>query len=277
MKYLIIVYLLLFCCLQANSQDYLQLADECFEKGDYECAKRNYTFFQTFDGRDMSAQIQKTDECMRTLNLADDYFKDEEWEKARERYQIVLEKNPKDPHAKKQLDLCEERLKAAKDRLKELAQEEAQIKDANEEISDADVEIKPFENVKFPAQTNKKPENLRIKKESSSRRSSLLFVAGGVSIAGGIAASLLSTKPYSEVNNGMIINGKEYNFIYAGVGVVAGGLCIGTGIKFKKKERVQPQNIDISYNRSHTPAKSYNYSHLNFVSYGNDVGLRLTF
>jgi len=43
---------------------------------------------------------------MRTLNLADDYFKDGEWEKAKQRYQIVLDKNPKDPHAKKQMDLC---------------------------------------------------------------------------------------------------------------------------------------------------------------------------
>jgi len=49
---------------------------------------------------------------MRTLNLADDYFKDGEWEKAKQRYQIVLDKNPKDPHAKKQFDLCEEYLKA---------------------------------------------------------------------------------------------------------------------------------------------------------------------
>jgi len=269
MKSFILLTLFLFCCLQANSQDYLKLAGECFDKGDYECAKRNYTFFQTFDGRDMSAQIQKTDECMRTLLLADDYFKDEELEKARERYQIVLEKNPNDPHAKKQFDLCEEHLKSANDRLKELAKEEAQKIDTDEQISEADVEIKPFENAKLPVQANRKDDNLRIKKETSSRRSSLLFVAGGVGIAGGIAATLLTTKPYSEVNNGMIINGKEYNLIYAGVGVVAVGVCIGTGIKFKKKERVQTQNIDFSYNNSH--------SHLNFVTYGNEIGLRLTF
>jgi len=113
----VIFTLFVFCCLHANGQDYLKLAGDCFDKGDYECAKRNYTFFQTFDGRDMSAQIQKTDECMRTLLLADEFFKEEEWEKARDRYQIVLEKNPKDPHAKKQLDLCEDRLKAASDKL----------------------------------------------------------------------------------------------------------------------------------------------------------------
>ena len=106
MKYLIIVYLLLFCFLQANGQDYLQFANDCFDKGDYECAKRNFINFQAYDGRDMSAQIKIADECIRTLNLADDYFKDTEWEKAKQRYQIVLDKNPKDLHAKKQMDLC---------------------------------------------------------------------------------------------------------------------------------------------------------------------------
>jgi len=123
MKNLIFTTLFIFCCLQANGQDYLQLANECFEKGDYECAKRNYTFFQTFDGKDISAQISKTDECLRTLNLADDYFKDAEWEKARERYKIVLEKNPNDPYVKKQIDLCEGLLKSKNYTLLKQAQE----------------------------------------------------------------------------------------------------------------------------------------------------------
>jgi len=95
MKNVIFLTLFLFCCLQANSQNYFQLANECFDKGDYECAKRNYTFFQTFDGRNIRTQIQNADECMRILNLADDYFKEKEREKAKERYQIVLEKNQK--------------------------------------------------------------------------------------------------------------------------------------------------------------------------------------
>ena len=109
MKQMIFFTLFLFCCLQANGQDdYMKLADECFEKGDYECAKRNYTLFQTWDGRDMSAQIQKADECFRTLIAADDYFKEKEYGKARDRYKTVLDKNPKDPYAKKQYDLCED-------------------------------------------------------------------------------------------------------------------------------------------------------------------------
>ena len=109
MKNVIFFTLFLFCCLQASGQeDYLKIADECFEKGDYECAKKNYTIFQTWDGRNMSAQIQTADECMRALNLADDYFKEKEYDKAKERYKIVLEKNPKDSYAKRLYDLCED-------------------------------------------------------------------------------------------------------------------------------------------------------------------------
>ena len=87
--------LILFCCFQAYSQDYLKIANDCFEKGDYECAKRNYTIFQTWDGRDMSAQIRKADECMRALISADEFFKADDWAKAKDRYQFLLERNPK--------------------------------------------------------------------------------------------------------------------------------------------------------------------------------------
>ena len=109
MKHVIFITLFLFCCLQASGQDdYLKLADECFEKGDYECAKKNYTLFQTWDGRDMSAQIQKAEECIRAMILADEYFKEKEYGKAKERYKIVMDKNPKDPYAKKLYDFCED-------------------------------------------------------------------------------------------------------------------------------------------------------------------------
>ena len=94
-------------CWQASGQNYLQLANECFDKGDYECAKRNYNLYQVFDGRDMSAEIQKADECFRTLITADDYFREQDWERARDRYLMVLERNPKDPHAQKRLVECD--------------------------------------------------------------------------------------------------------------------------------------------------------------------------
>ena len=151
MKHVIFFTLFLCCCLQANGQDYLKLADECFEKGDYDCAKRNYTIFQTWDGRDMSAQIQKAEECIRIMILADGYFKDKEYEKAKERYEIVLEKNPKDPYAKRQYGLCEEQLKSESENV---AADESKISDI----------------VNLPVQVDKKPDNPPSTGMSSSNR-----------------------------------------------------------------------------------------------------------
>jgi len=98
--------LFLYCCLVANGQDYLKIANDCFDKGDYECAKQNYTLFQTIDGRNMSAQIKNAEDCYRSLLIADEYFSDKDYEKARDRYKIVLDKNPKDPNARRKYDLC---------------------------------------------------------------------------------------------------------------------------------------------------------------------------
>jgi len=110
MKKLIVITLCLFCYLSASSQDYLKEATACFEKGDYECAKRNYTLFQTMDGKDMSEQIKLVEECLRVRTVADGYFEDGEYERARDRYKLVLEKNPQDPIAIKRFDECLQRL-----------------------------------------------------------------------------------------------------------------------------------------------------------------------
>jgi len=109
MKNLIFLSLFLFGCslVSAQGEDiYLPRANDCFEKGDYECAKRYYMFFQTKAGKDMSAQIQLAEECFRNLNIADNYFLNKEYEKAKEQCKAVLDKNPKDPYAKKLYDLC---------------------------------------------------------------------------------------------------------------------------------------------------------------------------
>ena len=111
MKNIIFLILFLFCCLQVSAQNYLQLANNCFEKGDYECAKKNYTLYQTFDGKDMSKLIQISDDCFKALLVADDYFKGKEYEKAHDRYKTILEKNPKDSHAKRRYNECERIIK----------------------------------------------------------------------------------------------------------------------------------------------------------------------
>ena len=264
MKYVIVLPLLLFCCLQAYGQDYLKEANACFEKGDYECARRNYTLFQTLDGRDMSVQIQIADECMRALQLADDYFKEEEFEKASNRYQFVLEKNPKDTYAQKQYDLCEKKLKPSNVEVAE------NLPDQKKE------EALPPEIINAPVPKEKIPDNLFVDKATKSRRSGRLYIIGGGCIAAGVAATFLATTPYEDPKyaEGYIEKGHAYNLIYAAAGIVAGGVCIGYGIHIKKKERAQ----HVSYNDPTTvPSCCDSRLHLNLVACGNHAGLRFTF
>ena len=107
MKNISILTFFLFCYLQVNSQNYLHIANACFDTGDYENAKKNYTLFQLHDGSsDISAKIQKINDCFQALIVADGYFKNKEWAKAKNQYKIVLEKNPNDRNAKTYYDLC---------------------------------------------------------------------------------------------------------------------------------------------------------------------------
>jgi len=106
MRNVLLTSLFLYCCLLANGQDYLKLAGDCFDKGDYECAKKNYTLFQTIDGRNMSAQIKNAEECFRILIIADEYFSEKDYGKAGDRYRALLDKNPSDPNAQKQYYVC---------------------------------------------------------------------------------------------------------------------------------------------------------------------------
>ena len=100
--------------------------------------------------------------------------------------------------------------------------------------------------------------------EKGRNRSSALFVAGGACIIGGIAATILTPKAYTDYGNGKIVEGKEYNLVYAVAGVAAGSICIGSGISLKKKD------ARLSANRNDNAI-------LNLVATGNGAGLRLTF
>ena len=133
MKKLVFIILCLLCYLPAISQDYLQEAITCFEQGDYECAKKNYTLFQTLDGKDMGVQITLVEECLRTRIVADGYFEDKDYKKARDRYKLLLEKNPQDPVAIKQYNECGNKLAEERQRVTELQQQEKQQERQNEQ------------------------------------------------------------------------------------------------------------------------------------------------
>jgi len=128
--------------------------------------------YQIFEGKDMSAEIQKADECFKALIAANDYFSNKRYEEARERYKVVLEKNPKDPYAKKQYEICEEILSirqstaqsqveaAAKDIITLRSGEDIQA--LVQEVGDVDVKYKRFDNPNGPSYTLKKSEIFSI-------------------------------------------------------------------------------------------------------------------
>ena len=257
MKHTIILPLLLFCCLQANGQDYLKIAGECFEKGDYECAKRNYTIFQTLDGSDMSAQIQKTDECIKILIIADGYFKDEEWEKASDRYQTLLEKNPKDLHAINQYYLCEKLIKLDNDKL----QGQTKVTAPNNNAFVVD-------NRSSKAQSNRTSQgmssNIRTHKPSSSVNTSSQLKFG---LSGGIQHP---TEEGSKLHVGGGISGEYLATPHIGIGLNAGYYVNGY---FQNGEGIKGLQVT-SYLVPVTLTGKYYLSTNNIQPYGGvDAGL----
>ena len=108
-------------------------------------------------------------------------------------------------------------------------------------------------------------------------KSTTFYALGGVSIAAGIAATLLLPKDYTEYEGTKRIEGKQYSLVYTVVGVVAGGVCIGLAINHKKKASEKPLNMSYDNIHSRSPSIRDNPSRLDLVATGNLVGLRLTF
>jgi len=104
-----------FCVLTINicqAQNYLQEGNTCFDKGDYKCATKNYSAEKANGtSQEMDKKIEKADNCFKILTVANYLFSDEKaYAKAKSKYEELLKINPKDPYAKKQLELCNKEL-----------------------------------------------------------------------------------------------------------------------------------------------------------------------
>ncbi|MDR2913223.1 MAG: SUMF1/EgtB/PvdO family nonheme iron enzyme [Tannerella sp.] len=104
------------CILTLNicqAQDYLQQGNDCFDRGDYDCAKTNYAAQKTYgSASEMDKKIEQCNNCLSVLPIANFLFSDKDYSRAKEQYEKLLAINPKDPYARKQVDLCQKQLNA---------------------------------------------------------------------------------------------------------------------------------------------------------------------
>ncbi|MDR1055224.1 MAG: SUMF1/EgtB/PvdO family nonheme iron enzyme [Prevotellaceae bacterium] len=89
-----------------EQDEHLHNAIACFDKGDYDCARKNYELYQTSASIDVSTQLSKIEQCQKLLSVADFLYESEELDDAKDQYKKLLEINPKDPHAKERYDNC---------------------------------------------------------------------------------------------------------------------------------------------------------------------------
>ena len=90
-----------------NYEVNLQKGEDCFNKGDYECAKQYYVATKA-DGYaiGMDEKIKQCEHCLDLLNESNRLFENKNYKSAKSKYESLLAINRNDPHAKKQIDIC---------------------------------------------------------------------------------------------------------------------------------------------------------------------------
>ena len=90
-----------------QTQSYLKLGNDCFDKGDYDCARQNYTAQKSSGAEDgMDKKIEQCNTCMEILALAEFFFMNNDFQQAKTKYEELLKINAKDPRAKEQIKQC---------------------------------------------------------------------------------------------------------------------------------------------------------------------------
>jgi tetratricopeptide (TPR) repeat protein len=105
MRRYVLIFLLFQAVVAANAQDpttYWREAQDCFNKGDYECAIKQYTAWEKLSQKSggAAAEIKKAENCKRTKQTADGYYDKGDKAKACTEYGKLLALNPKDNYAK---------------------------------------------------------------------------------------------------------------------------------------------------------------------------------
>ena len=106
--------LLTLCISHTQAQDNLKLANECFDKGDYECAKRYYNVLRLDAiAAGMVEKIEQCDKSIGILTIANFLFAEKNYLQAKVKYEELLTINPKDPHAIDRIALCNANISAS--------------------------------------------------------------------------------------------------------------------------------------------------------------------
>ena len=108
-----------FCLLALNvslaQDDYVKQGNDCFDKGDYKCAKDRYSA-QKINGDEtgMDEKIEQCDKCLDILLIANYLFSDKkDFKEAKSKYEELLRINPQDPFAKSRIISCNNAISAA--------------------------------------------------------------------------------------------------------------------------------------------------------------------
>ncbi|MCL2650264.1 MAG: PorT family protein [Candidatus Azobacteroides sp.] len=118
MKNLVLLFVLMMSSIVSvtgqDFNDYLVKANECFKRGEYDCAIDNYKSYQIAaaeSGQDVNNQISNSEKCKEAKFQADNLYKIKNYEKAVEQYQIINRLNPNDSYATGKYDICMEEIK----------------------------------------------------------------------------------------------------------------------------------------------------------------------
>ena len=110
MKRSILICFAVLSALTVYGQSYLEKGDRCFNDGDYACAETNYSeAIKTARGEaksDIDIKLNKARNCLKWINEANQAFENKEYQTAQNSYQLVLNSNPNDSEAQKQIDKC---------------------------------------------------------------------------------------------------------------------------------------------------------------------------
>lgn len=110
MKRIIILCFVVIATISAYGQTALQEGNDCFEKGNYDCAVAKYNeALKSATGAHreiLSINLRNAQKCVDEKIVADKAFDSKNYVTAKQSYQNVLDLNPKDTYAKTQIEEC---------------------------------------------------------------------------------------------------------------------------------------------------------------------------